>query len=306
MKIFQRFNIKGLIRFVSDKKNRRFSVVIVFCLLMIPLLFLYRFRASGSGQEVVAQVDGYVITVEDIAQEILASPAFYRSSFFADPMPALNDYINQIILFREAKKYEHLYKDEVDAKVKNYYIKTLTGKYVNDKVAKMADISEDAIIDYYNRHIDDFIIPERVRIFEIVAPSRQGAEDIHRRLVLGESFSEIAMRDSISRSASRGGDLGWLDVKKLEPEIANLITRIDSGEILADVVRTEIGYHILKSGGTARQRILSVNEASPSIKEILTEQSKKQNIEMIIERLRKGSRININMDKVDLITERVK
>jgi len=292
-----RIRVKGKI-IPFFKKNK---ITILIFLGIILIAGLVSFRIFVRNKRVIAFVDGYPVTFNDILIETELSPTFYKETLRTDPNAVLDDYINQILLFREAKKYERELKKEVESRMKNYYMKLLTKEYVEKKLAAKVKITDGEVSEYYNAHLEDFVIPERVRLFEIVLPSQQAAEAVRRRLSLGESFEELARRESITQSREKSGDLGWIDVRKLEPEIAALVTRITPGDVLANIIKTEVGYHIIKLASKTERRMLTLQEATPEIKSMMMSQGKKREVDALIAGLREKSKIRIFLERVELL-----
>lgn len=286
------------------KLKKHWRLFLVF-LLAFAAFYLLSLALNRRNRDVIAIVDGYRITVGDLLAELEDSPGFYRESVEDNPERLLNSYINQILLYRKAKKYERKYRGEIKAGLKNYYIKALTEKFVENEVAGSIKIEDGIIAEYYNNNLEDFVIPAKVRISEIVLHDRQKAEEVLRRLRYGESFESIAKKESVSESSARSGDLGWIDVRKLDDEIFSMVTRINPGEILKNIVRTELGYHIIKLVGKTERRILTLGEATPSIINILMAQEKKREVDLIISREREKSKIKIFKEKTGLIKERL-
>ncbi len=247
----------------------------------------------------VAVVNGYPITIKDILVEVETSPSVYKETLEVDPRSVVETYINQILLFQEAKRYERRLKRNVDDMMKNYYIKMLTKEYVDKILTERIKVTDEEIAEYYNTHLEEFLIPEKVRLFEIVLPTQEKAESVRRRLSLGESFELIAMNESISASREKAGDLGWIDVRKLEPEIAALVSRMTPGDILANIIKTEAGYHIIKLAGKTESRMLTLQEASPQIKEMLVSFKKKGEVDVLMSKLKEKGRIKIYLEKME-------
>jgi len=101
------------------------------------------------------------------------------------------------------------------------------------------------------------------------------------------------MKESISPTKEKGGDLGWIDVNKLQPEIKNIVSMLEPGQIFGDVIKTELGYHIIKVAGKGPTRIQTLEEATPSIKNLFVSQRKKKEVENFINQLREKSKIAI-------------
>ncbi|HNS32180.1 MAG TPA: peptidylprolyl isomerase [bacterium] len=296
--------IKFLKKPFSFLKKHRKKLLIL--LIPIIIILISHFFIAFRNRNVIAVVDGYRITLEDILVELEMSPEFYKESASENPEAAIEAYIDQIIIYRKAKRYKNRYKRNMAAKMENFYIKTLSKEFVENELVKNIKIEDAAIAEYYNSNLEDFIIPEKVRIFEIVVSDRQKAEEILKRLSFGESFEAIALKESISESRIKGGDLGWIDTRKLESEISSMVTRISPGDILANIVRTELGYHIIRLAGRTERRILSLSEATPSIKNMLVSIEKKREIDNLILKQREKGKIKIFKEKMILLKEGAK
>ena len=76
----------------------------------------------------------------------------------------------------------------------------------------------------------------------------QTMRDLANRLVLqargGTPFPALAQQFSQSPTAVLGGDLGWVVRGELEPELDDVIARLEPNQI-SDPIRTATGYHIL-------------------------------------------------------------
>ncbi len=292
----KKLNLKKIMPFFRNRKTRKAIIVVFAVALVFSAVF---FLISSKNRKVLAVVNGYRITVKDLMVEVEVSPTFYRESLKTNPQAVLDDYINQVLLFREAKKYERELKRGVEDKMKNYYMKMLTQEYVEKKLVKKVEITDEEVAEYYNTHLEDFVIPERVRLFEIVLPSQQAAEAVRRRLSFGESFEELARRESITLSRERNGDIGWIDVRKLEPEISALVTRINPGDILANIIKTEVGYHIIKLASKTERRMLTLQEASAEIRSMMMSQGKKREVDALIAATREKGGIRVFPDRVE-------
>ncbi len=288
--------VKSAEKAVRILKKHTLKILIIGVLLFVVIVV--SILLSRRNRDVIAIVNGYPITIADILVETELSPKFYKETLVSNPDAVVEDWIKQILLFQQAKKYERQLRKTIQGRMKNHYIKELASAYVETKLVEKIEIPKEVIAEYYNFHLEDFIIPERVRLFEIVVSSQKAAEDILRRLSMGESFETLAMRESITESREKGGDLGWIDVRKLEPEISSLVTRINTGDILANPIRSEVGYHIIKLGGRTQRRMLTLEEATPSIKNMLVFQEKKKMVDSLITEMREKSKITIFSDKI--------
>ncbi|MCM8820626.1 MAG: peptidyl-prolyl cis-trans isomerase [Candidatus Omnitrophica bacterium] len=284
------------IKITLSPKSKRILLISALVIIFAGLIYFILFFKN---RNVVAVVNGYPVTIKDILVEMEASPSVYKETLKVDPKSVVETYINQILLYQEAKRYERRLKRDVDDMMKNYYIKILAKEYVDKILTERIKVTDEEITEYYNTHLEEFLIPEKVRLFKIVLPTQEKAEAVRRRLSLGESFELIAMNESISASREKAGDLGWIDVRKLEPEIAALVSRMTPGDILANIIRTEAGYHIIKLAGKTESRMLTLEEAKPSIKDMLISFKKKGEVDNLMAKLKGKGRIKIYLERVE-------
>jgi peptidyl-prolyl cis-trans isomerase SurA len=76
------------------------------------------------------------------------------------------------------------------------------------------------------------------------ADIRRSAERLVSEVKQGAEFQALARQFSESATAGAGGDLGWVQLAQLDPEIATTVERMQIGEISAPI-RTITGYHVL-------------------------------------------------------------
>ncbi|MCM8806892.1 MAG: peptidyl-prolyl cis-trans isomerase [Candidatus Omnitrophica bacterium] len=287
--------------FFSKWKSLILSLTIFILILGVAI-----FSIIMEKRKTVAVVNGYRITIDALVEKIKNSPEVYKEYSLIDPKIVIDDYINQILLFQYAKKYERKLRKKIESKMKNYYMEILTHEFVENILANKIKITEDEIKNYYNSHLEEFVVPERVQISEIVVSTKEKADEILERLKNGESFEKIAETESISSTREKRGEIGWIEVEKLEPEIASLIMNLKPGEVLANIIKTEMGYHIIKLTGRTEKRIMTLEEALPLIKNILLSQKKKIEVENLIKDLRGKGKVTINQDIIGVIKEKIK
>ncbi|MGI6596178.1 MAG: hypothetical protein GX554_00930 [Elusimicrobia bacterium] len=279
-----------------SKKSRLVLLTAVSAVALAGIVYLSFFFKN---RDVVAVVNGYSITIKDILVEMETSPSVYRDALGYDANGVVDAYINQILLFQEAKKHERRLKRDVNEIMKNYYIKELSREYVDKVFSEQIVVTDEEVAEYYNTHLEEFLIPEKVRLIEIVLSTQERAENIRKRISAGESFEWIAVNESISPSKEAAGDLGWIDIRKLEPELATLVTRMTPGDILADIVKTEAGYHIIKLAGKTESMMLTLEDASPRIREMLVSFKKKGEVDALISKLKANSRTKVYSGKIE-------
>jgi peptidyl-prolyl cis-trans isomerase C len=122
---------------------------------------------------------------------------------------------------------------------------------------------------YYDSHKDDFKLPERIRLKQIVLDREENAELVQQELKKGGKFEELAKKFSIAPDASQGGDTGWIEHGALE--VFDTAFNLSIGK-MSGILKSPYGYHILRVGQKSKARHLSFNEAKDSIRASLLRQ----------------------------------
>ncbi len=126
---------------------------------------------------------------------------------------------------------------------------TLVPQVLLDKViAKTVKVSRKEIRDYYDSHIAEFQLPERVRAGIIMLETRENAEQIRQVLdVEGADFAGLAKAFSIDPGTKdQGGDTGYFPREGYyAEEIASRAFAMRVGEI-SDVFEAPDGFCILR------------------------------------------------------------
>lgn len=68
---------------------------------------------------------------------------------------------------------------------------------------------------------------------------------IKQRVENGEDFAALARLVSVDNSATRGGDLGWMQAGDAMPEFEAAVKNLQPGEV-SEPVRTQYGYHLIQ------------------------------------------------------------
>jgi peptidyl-prolyl cis-trans isomerase SurA len=70
--------------------------------------------------------------------------------------------------------------------------------------------------------------------------------EIRDRIVSGKSdFATMARLHSVDSSATRGGDLGWVQAGDTVPDFERAMNSLKEGEV-SQPVKTQYGYHLIK------------------------------------------------------------
>jgi peptidyl-prolyl cis-trans isomerase D len=141
------------------------------------------------------------------------------------------------------------------------------------------------IQDYYERNLKTvFTHPEQARARHIliqVAPdataqqktaAKTEADDLLRKLKAGTNFDDLAKRYSDDPGTKdNGGDLGYFKHGEMLKQIDDAVFKLKPGQL--EIVRTSLGYHVIRLDDVKPAHIDTIEEARPKIIAALKEKS---------------------------------
>lgn len=219
---------------------------------------------------------GVEITEADIREELLLATPDVRENILGRP-----DYLTQIAMSLYSRRYlaaEALAlgldrNPETEANLKRNRDKILAEAATirRDGAAPEAAQVEQLARAQYRAEPEKYQVAEKVRAAHVLIAkdkpdAKKTAEDVHARLLAGESFEKIVETYSDdSGSKARAGDLGWFErgkmVKPFE-EAAFALTKTDE---YSGVVETEFGYHVIKLYGKLKSALKPFDEVKDQI-----------------------------------------
>ena len=110
---------------------------------------------------------------------------------------------------------------------------------------------------YFVMNQDEFRSPNLLKFRQIVAKSKEEAENLLKRLHQGEDMGELAIRYSIAPEAENGGEVGWVARGLLEESMDKPLFSMAVGKV-SPVIKTSYGYHIFEVLSTRPEGIKSL------------------------------------------------
>jgi peptidyl-prolyl cis-trans isomerase SurA len=102
---------------------------------------------------------------------------------------------------------------------------------------------------------------------ENIKRAKSKANKIHKQLLSGAKFSNIAISSSNAPNALNGGDMGWRKIAELPSSLVDAIATLNSGQF-SKPVRTPTGFHIVQLRDT-RNGFQALNIAKTKVRHIL-------------------------------------
>jgi len=100
-----------------------------------------------------------------------------------------------------------------------------------------------------------------------------------------EGFKKMAREESVGLEALKGGEMGVFEMGQLPFEMEKVIFSLQEGE-LSSVIKTSYGYHIFRVDKRFDPKLISEEEASSSIREIILNRKIEERISRHLEDLK--------------------
>lgn len=218
---------------------------------------------------VVAIVDGYEI------RQSYVRAAFQRLSQQYQQVPIdviLPQLIEQLVtnrLMEVAGRAMELHNDEaVQQQIRDFEAAAIQQAYLQRKIAEQ--VTEESIVRVYEETIGSAEGPEEVRASHILVSTEEEGLAVLKALAEGADFAELARKRSTGPTGPNGGDLGYFTREAMAAPFSAAAFSLEIGAIGPDPVKTQFGWHIIKTVDKRRQPPADIEETSARIQDLLT------------------------------------
>ena len=158
--------------------------------------------------------------------------------------------------------------------------------------------------DYFNEHLDEFSLPERIRLALLLLPENEKQETIDTLSTqltdAPEKFDELVKVFSRGPNRDKGGDVGFIERKNLRKEFAAVLTveATENGKVYGPV-KTSEGYYWLKVLAVTAGKTAVFAEHRNAIRQKLNEEIRSKAVSALVQRLREKASIRYYFEKSD-------
>ncbi len=161
------------------------------------------------------------------------------------------------------------------------------------QLQQQAAVSDQELQAYYDRHREEFRVPEQVNVRQIliktplpgtdgkvdpkaVDEARKKADDVLKQLKAGAKFEDLAKKYSEDPSSSSGGSIGWINRGGFPvPEVDKAAFSLPKGGT-SDVINAGYAFVILHIDDKNEAHVKSVEEVKGQVEPILKQQKANQ------------------------------
>ena len=147
--------------------------------------------------------------------------------------------------------------NSLDSVKKEIRMQMMRARLLRREIKSKVMVSDEEIGEYYNKNRQDYEGKETVRIKQLLllippnadkaatAKVRNGAVQLHKRIMDGESFDLLIVKYSQGPAAAQGGDVGFVGRGTIIPEVEKVAFILPVGQI-SEVIESSVGFHIIQ------------------------------------------------------------
>lgn len=178
----------------------------------------------------------------------------------------------------------------------------LTQSVMGQEVYSRVSVDEEDLRRYYQSHADEFQVPQRLSLREVVVLESSGlndddlallAEEIRQQLSTGGDIEEVVAPYLEEGVSSGVVDLGWVEVGDLNQDLEEAVWGLEAGGV-SPAVEARGGLHILVVAEREEARLLEFLEVQDQIRSIEQGRLMQDEMAKYIEELKKNSYVVAN------------
>lgn len=268
--------------------------------LILPLILVALIACTKKEQgKTLATVDDEVITMEQFSAELDKIPT--NMKMLVVSQSGKRNFLDRLVvkklLLKEAKKDNIEKNKEFQDRLADIKDQLIIESLLKKKVQLNLNLSDADMKKYYDANREQFKREQEIETSQIVLKTEQEAKEIQGRLLKGESFEDLARTYSIDPSAkSTGGKIGYHPKGTLIPEYEQAAFKLTKVGQLSPIVKTQLGYHIIRLEGTKPPSYVPFEEVKEFIKQKMGQEKQAEVLEKYIAELKKSAKITINED----------
>ncbi len=311
------------------KNQRNKSIIPAVLITAAALQFIFAGCIFQAGPDILAKVNGRLITKEDFQKKTALYSITPSSHEQAESF--LNGMVNDALILEMAKKDRiKAGSEELKAEIRNFVPdfpvkdikkvlkkggisyrfwardikeKLIIRKEIDYVLKDKVKITERELKDYYWTNILEFRQARRVWARQIVTDSLEKAQEVLLKINNKQPFEELAKSYSITSEASEGGDLGYIKHGEV-PSFMNQVFSLKKGAV-SYIIKSPYGYHIFKCEEIKDAVTPKFEEVRGEVEKKFYEIKKDEAFSAWMKDLRQKSEIKIFPEHLNLLVEEV-
>ena len=141
-------------------------------------------------------------------------------------------------------------------------------------LVKNIPITDAQLQERYNQTQSKFAGTKDIHARQITVGSEADAMKVIDSLKKGAKFDELAKTRSLDPAAKQnGGDMGWGNLARMEPQLADILKDLKKGQFSSKPMQTRVGWIIFKVEDIRDAKLPPLAEVKPQIERQLQEEA---------------------------------
>jgi peptidyl-prolyl cis-trans isomerase C len=242
---------------------------------------------------IVAKVNGQVIRLSELEIAQQALPPQYRNMPLQAVFPALLDRIvDSKLVVADGRKNK--VTDDATFKKRMAFVEeqVIQDFWLQRQIA--SKVTQEMLQKRYEERLKTMPLEEEVHARHILVSTEDEAKALIAELKKGGSFEKLAKEKSTDKaSGAEGGDLGWFKNSDMVKEFADAAFALPKGELTQTPVKTQFGYHVIRSEDRRQAPPPALEELADPLREELAREA----VSTMLDQLRANAKIEkFNID----------
>jgi peptidyl-prolyl cis-trans isomerase SurA len=180
----------------------------------------------------------------------------------------------------------------------NFEKSLLRQKIMGMEVARRVVVTPEEIKKYYEENKNNLFDRRGLHMAVLVYPPNVDARSLAAKIRDGSlSFVEVARKYSIAPNREKGGDMGPVEWDRLNPEWGDRLAKMKPGDVteIFDLQGRKAQVRLFRPDGGSEAKLLTLEEATPIIDNILRQPKAAERFEEYTSQLRKKAVIDIRL-----------
>ncbi|HAM37902.1 MAG TPA: hypothetical protein DCP53_00655 [Elusimicrobia bacterium] len=237
---------------------------------------------SGDKEKIIARVGNEKITVEEFEKMIENAPYTIEDYLKTDAGKKhyLDELLKEKIIIVEAKRQGMKNRPQVkkrfielEKRLRENQKKLQDDILLSELLKEKITIGDSDVKEYYENNKEEFDKPVEIKASHILVRFEDEAQRILNRLKKGENFSKLAKELSVDKTtAQKGGSLEYFGRRQFVKEFEDVAFGLKKIGDISGIVKTPLGYHIIKLDGRKQLKAKKFEEVEMEIKQVIEKQ----------------------------------
>lgn len=241
---------------------------------IIPVMFALAFGVAHA--EAVATVNGHAIDKLELDDAVTTAAQVSNGALKDSPQlrdSLKNTLINRQLAVQEAERLGLDKQPDFARRLSETRDTMLEAAFLGN-AAKSAKISDADVKARYDQLAARYAGSKEIHLRQIVVASQAEAQKVIAQLKRGGKFDAVVKSSSIDQAAkANGGDMGWINLVNLEPQLAGQIKPLAKGQNSASPVQIGNTWRVFHVDDVRTANVLPLGEIKPQLERQMREEA---------------------------------